>query len=74
MRLNNRVYDILKWIVITALPAVSVLLTALLPLYGCPDKISYIILGTISAVTVFLGTLLGVSSERYKKEGDTNEL
>ena len=73
---NNKVYDVLKWIVITVSPALCVLITGLGLLY---DFNSAIITGTISLVTTFIGTLIGVSAVRYqeaKKEdsesGDEN--
>lgn len=61
---NNKVYDILKWVVITVSPALCVLITGLGLLYGFDTAI---ITGTISLVTTFVGTLIGVSAVQYAK-------
>lgn len=61
---NNKVYDILKWIVITVCPALCVLITGLGLLYNFDTNI---ITGTISLVTTFVGTLIGISAVQYAK-------
>lgn len=64
MKLNNKVYDILKWILLILTPALTLLITTLGGLYNFDTKI---INGTISAVATFLGALIGVSSSNYNK-------
>ncbi len=71
MKLNNTVYDILKWIALVVLPALATLYGALAPTWGWPyaEQIVY----TITAVDTFLGALLGISNLQYKlddKAGD----
>lgn len=68
MKLNNNVYDVLKWIVMVLLPAFGVLYGALAPVWGFQnaDKV----LTTLSAVTVFLGAVIGVSTVTYNKPAD----
>ena len=63
--LSNRVYDILKWVCLIGLPAISVLVATLGQIWGWVgvDKIVL----TINAVTVFLGALIGVSTATYNK-------
>lgn len=61
---NNKVYDILKWIVITVSPALCTLITGFGLLYHFD---SAIITGTISLLTTFVGTLIGVSAVQYAK-------
>lgn len=65
MKLNNKVYDVMKWVVMIVLPALSALYVGLGSIWGWP----YIeqVTGSISCVTVFLGALLGISSASYKK-------
>jgi hypothetical protein len=63
--ISNKVYDVLKWIVIVFLPALNTLIFAL---GNVLQFESSVICGIISAVTVFLGALIGVSSVRYSKE------
>lgn len=64
MKLNNKVYDILKWILLILTPALTLLITTLGGLYNFDTKL---INGTISAVATFLGALIGVSSSNYNK-------
>lgn len=66
MKIDNKVYDILKWVALIVLPAVATLYGALAPTWGWPfaEEIVY----TITAVDTFLGTLLGISNLSYKNE------
>lgn len=68
--ISNKVYDVLKWIVIVFLPALNTLIFAL---GNVLQFESSVICGIISAVTVFLGALIGVSSMRYNKEEKESE-
>lgn len=69
MTISSKLYDILKWVVQIVLPACGALYSALAALWGFP----YVeqIVGTISAVTVFLGALMKVSSSNYYKALDS---
>ena len=64
----NKVYDILKWIVIVFMPALNGLILAL---GNVLQFDSSVICGIISAVHVFLGALIGVSSVKYTKNNKT---
>ena len=66
MKLNNKVYDILKWIVIIVMPAIGTLYFALSEIWGLPYATQ--VVGTLTAVEVFLGAILGVSTVQYNKE------
>lgn len=68
MRLNSKVYDVLKWIAQILLPAIGTLYFALAGIWGLPYAEQ--IVGTITAVDTFLGILLGISSYTYNKEGN----
>ena len=65
MKLNNKVYDILKYIAQIVLPAIATLYFALSKIWGLPYGEE--IVGTITAVDCFLGALLGISSAQYNK-------
>lgn len=65
MKLTNKAYDILKWIAQILLPAVATLYFALSKIWGLPNPTE--VVGTISAVDIFLGTLLGISTAQYNK-------
>lgn len=64
--MNDKVYNILKYIALIVLPAAGTLYSALAGVWGFPygDQI----VSTILAVDTFLGALLGISSASYKKK------
>jgi len=66
MVFSNAVYDKLKWIAQILLPALATLYFALSKVWNLPY--SEQIVGTISAVDVFLGAILQISSKNYEDE------
>ena len=66
MKLSNRVYDALKWICTIFLPACSALYFGLCKIWGFPYGTE--VCGTLALVSVFIGTLIGISSANYWKE------
>lgn len=64
MKLSNKVYDILKWILFIFVPAFNVLLGTLGTIYGFETET---IILTIDAIALFLGTIVGISNYNYKK-------
>ena len=65
MTMTNKTYDILKWFAQIVLPALAALYAALAGIWGFPYGEE--IVGTISAVDVFLGALLQISTNNYNK-------
>lgn len=65
--MNNKTYDILKFIAQIVLPGLGTLYFALAGIWGFPYGEQ--IVGTITAVDTFLGLLLGLSSNQYYKNG-----
>lgn len=63
--MNDKVYDVLKFIAQIVLPALATLYFAIASIWGLPYAEQ--IVGTIAAVDAFLGALLGVSTYFYKK-------
>ena len=72
MKMNDKVYDILKWIALVCLPAIGTLYFALASIWGFPYAEE--IVGTITAIDTFLGVLLGIASSTYRKNIVTNEV
>ena len=68
--MSNKVYDVLKWILLVAVAPTITLITGLGELYGFETTV---IVGTISLLATFLGALLGVSNIKYNKRVDVNE-
>lgn len=69
MKLENKTYDILKYVAQIALPALGTLYFALAKIWGLPYGTE--IVGTITAVDTFLGAMLKISTDNYNKEGGT---
>ena len=66
MLLNNKTYDILKWVALVLLPALGTLYFALAGIWGFPYGEQ--IVGTITAIDTFLGVILGISTVQYNKK------
>jgi hypothetical protein len=65
MIMNNKIYDVLKWIALILMPAAIACYAALSGIWGWPYGEQ--IVGTLSAVEVFMGAVLQISSANYKK-------
>lgn len=66
MKLDNKTYDVLKWVAQIFLPALGTLYFALSKIWGLPFGEE--VVGTIVALDTFIGALLGISTEKYKRE------
>lgn len=64
--MNDKTYNIVKWVVLTVLPALGVFIGALGKIY-CWEFTDTTVL-TLNAVAVFLGGITGVSALNYNKE------
>jgi hypothetical protein len=64
MILPDKVYDILKWILIVFTPALITLISTLGVIYGFNTEIITL---TIGAVATFIASLIGISNINYKK-------
>ena len=66
MILNNKVYDVLKFIAQIVLPAIATLYITVANIWGLPygEQIS----GTVMAIDTFLGALLMISTNAYNKQ------
>ena len=60
MILPTKLYEILRWFIWIVLPAVGVLLSTLAGAWGWNSPLDAI-LATLSAVELFLGTILGIA-------------
>ncbi len=63
----DRVYDVMKWVTMLFLPALTVLFTTVAPLWGMDAGLVDTIGGTLTAVTAFLGAVLGLSAATGKE-------
>lgn len=67
MKLDDKLYDTLKWVAQIVLPATGTFYFALASIWGFPYAEQ--VVGTITAVDALLGALLGISTVAYKKNG-----
>ena len=64
--LNNKVYDLLKWIVMIVIPALTTAYVGLSGIWGWPYAEE--VAKTSAVVCVLLGALLGISTAQYNKQ------
>lgn len=71
LKINDRVYDVLKWVAMLFLPALAVLVKTVFAVWSIPygDEIST----TIMALDAFLAAILGISSIAYYKGNEDDE-
>lgn len=66
--MKSKLYDMLKWMAQYFFPAMGTLYFALSGIWGLPYGEQ--IVGTITAIDIFLGIILGISSAQYNKTKD----
>lgn len=66
MLLNNKEYNLLKWIAQILLPALGTLYFAMSAIWHLP-KVEEVV-GSITVVDTFLGLLLGVSTKHFNNQ------
>lgn len=66
MKLPDKVYDVLKWIVIICIPALTTAYVGLSAVWGFPYAEE--VAKTSAVVCTLLGALLGISTAQYNKD------
>ena len=70
MKLNEKVYQVLKWLSLIALDGIGVFYRTIATIWNLPygDEV----LATCTAISLLIGTLIGVSTVAYlrDKKGD----
>jgi hypothetical protein len=66
MKMSDKLYTVLKYLCQVGLPALGTLYFALAQIWGFPYAEQ--VVGTIAAITTFIGVLLGISSYQYYKD------
>lgn len=62
-KMSNKAYDTIKYIVMIVLPGLGTLYAGLSGFWGFPNPVE--VVGTLSAIAVFGGALIGVSNVKY---------
>jgi hypothetical protein len=65
MKMNDKVYNVLKWTSLVALDAVGVFYKTLSEIWGFGYGNE--ILATCAAISLFIGALIGISTINYNK-------
>ena len=65
MKFPDKVYNVLKWLCLIALPAIGVFCSVVLPVIGVSDETTKIVTTVIYAVATLIGALIGVSTKVY---------
>lgn len=68
MKINDKVYDVLKWIALICIPAVVTFLSVVLGVLDVDVRTINVITTILTAVATLIGTLIGVSTAAYNKE------
>jgi len=72
MKLSNQVYDILKWVVMICIPALTTAYVGLASVWGWPYAEE--VAKTSAVICTLLGALLGISTAQYNKtKGESEE-
>ena len=63
--MNNKIYDVLKWVTMVVIPALATAYVGLSGVWGWPyaDEVAK----TAAVVCTLLGALLGISTAEYNK-------
>lgn len=64
MKLNDKVYNVLKWLLLIVVPALTTLLSTLGTIYGVDMTIAT---ATIGAISTFIGAIIGISQYNISK-------
>ncbi len=66
MKLNDKVYDVLKWVTMIVIPALATAYVGFAGIWGWPlaDEIAK----SATVICTLLGALLGISTAQYNKD------
>jgi hypothetical protein len=72
MKLNDKVYDVMKWCVLVFIPAATSLYVGLSMVWHWP--LAEEVAKTSALVCAFLGALLGISNLSYRLGGENENI
>ena len=67
MKIPDKIYDVLKWVLLIVIPAFEVCLNAMAAAWGWNIPLEAINI-SISAIATFVGVCLGISTTAYNSE------
>ena len=66
MKLPDGLYDILKWITLVVIPALSTFYTVVAPIFGWYDP--GVVAKVAAAVCTLIGAVIGISTAQYNAQ------
>lgn len=66
MKLNDKLYDVLKWVTMIVIPAIATAYVGLAAVWAWPYAEE--VAKTATVVCTLLGALLGISTAQYNKD------
>lgn len=66
MKIPDEIYDVLKWVVLVVIPALTTAYVALAGIWNWPYAAE--VAKTSAAICTLLGAILGISTVQYNKE------
>lgn len=72
MKLNDSVYNVLKWLALLVLPASATLVKAIFPVWNLPYAEA--IATTLTSIATFIGVIIGVSQATISSESKVTEV
>ena len=72
LQLSNSLYDVMKWVVTLLLPALGTLYFTISQIWGLPYGEE--VVGTLTAIALFLGTILRISSSNYSQDDEEENI
>lgn len=71
MKMNDKLYDILKWVVMIVIPALTTAYVGLAAIWAFPYAEE--IAKTSAVICTLLGALLGISTAQYNRQNTDND-
>ena len=68
MKLNDKVYDVFKWLGLAFFPALAILIQTILPVWGVSPELVKALVVTCNGLGVFIAALIGVSQVTIANE------
>jgi hypothetical protein len=65
MKMNNKLYDILKWLSLVVFNAIGVLYKTIAAVWNLPFGEQ--VMTTCAAIALFIGALIGISTAEFNK-------
>ena len=69
MKINDKLYDILKWVTMIVIPALTTAYVGLAAIWSFPYAEQ--VAKTSAVICTLLGALLGISTAQYNKDSNT---